>query len=305
MKRWDAAQVPDLTGKVVIVTGGNTGIGFQAASQMAGKGAETILACRNETKARSALRHIKRKMPEAKVLYEHLDLASLSSIRRFADRFMERFSRLDILLNNAGIILKPYRTTEDGFESQIGINHLGHFALTGLLMERIAGTDGARVVNVSSRIYRKGKLDFENFLYRSGDGFTRVGAYSRSKLANLLFTYELDRRFRSANLNAKAAAAHPGYSYTDFGRAGLFRVLKVIFYPLVITVTQNAARGALSSLRASVDPAVEGGDFYGPGGIWEIKGYPVRINSNGASHHMEDARLLWELSEEMTGIRYL
>ena len=297
--------MPDLTGKVAVVTGGNTGIGFQAAMGFAGKGAETIIACRNEKKGLKAVSRIKNKMPGARVQSMHLDLSSLSSIQQFADNFTNSHSRLDILLNNAGVILIPYRTTTDGFESHVGINHLGHFALTGRLMDLIAKTDGARVVNVSSITYRKGKVDFDNFLYTSGKGYSRINAYRRSKLANLLFTYELDRRFRSARINAFAVAAHPGYSYTDFGRASFFKVLRYMFYPAVIAVTQTSARGALPSLRASVDPGIKGGEFYGPAGKGERKGHPVQVSSNGASHNKEDARLLWEISEKLTGVHYM
>jgi NAD(P)-dependent dehydrogenase (short-subunit alcohol dehydrogenase family) len=303
--KWDIASIPDLAGKVVVVTGGNTGIGLQAAIAFLEKGAETILACRNEVKARKAIRQIRHHIPEAKVKYLHLDLGHLESVRNFAENFSNSHGRLDVLLNNAGVILQPYLRTRDGFESQMGINHLGHFALTGLLMDMIAKTDGARVVNVSSRMHRKGKMDFEDLLFDSGRGYSRIRAYSRSKLANLLFTYELERRFQRAGINALSLAAHPGYSYTDFGRARFFRVLKYIFYPAIIAITQSSAMGALPSLRASVDPGVRGGDFLGPGGRLEIQGYPAKVNSNGASHNREDARLLWEMSEQLTGVRYL
>jgi NAD(P)-dependent dehydrogenase (short-subunit alcohol dehydrogenase family) len=303
--RWDTGQMPDLAGKVVIVTGGNTGIGLQAAMAFARKGAETILACRNEAKAIKALELIIRRVPEARVRYMHLDLGSLATVRRFSENFKKEYSRLDILLNNAGVIVIPYQTTEDGFESQVGINHLGHFALTGLLIELLEKTIGARVVNVSSKVYRKGRIDFDNFQYESGKGFSRIGAYTRSKLANLLFTFELDRRFQKARINALAVAAHPGYSYTDFGRETVFKVLRYLFYPLVVTITQSPARGALPSLRAAVDPEVKGGDYFGPGGRGERKGYPVKVQSNSAAQNAEDARLLWELSEELTGVRYL
>ena len=303
--RWDISRMPDLTGKVVIVTGGNAGIGFQAARVFAGKGADTILACRNELKGLKAVSKIKKRIPEARVKYMHLDLARLHSIKHFAENFSRDYSRLDILLNNAGVILVPYKTTADGFESQIGVNHLGHFALTGLLMDSIVHTDGARVVNVSSKAHRKGRMDFDNFHYPAGKGFSRIGGYTRSKLANLLFTYELDRRFREARIHALAVAVHPGYSYTDFGRAFVFRILRYIFYPVVVTVTQSSARGSLPSLRAAVDPEVQGGDFYGPDGRGERKGFPVRVSSNGASHNKEDARRLWEISEKLTGVEYL
>jgi len=305
MDRWDTSQIPDLTGKVVVITGGNTGIGLQAAIVFAGNGAETILACRNGTKALRAVRLIRKKIPGARVKYLHLDLGKLESVHRFAESFKQSYSRLDVLLNNAGVILNPHRTTDDGFESQMGINHLGHFALTGLLIDLIAGTHGARVVNVSSKIHRFGRMDFEDLQYVSGRGYSRIGAYSRSKLANLLFTYELERRFQKANLDAMALAVHPGYSYTDFGRARFFKALRILFYPLVVAITQSSERGALPSLRASIDPAVKGGDFLGPGGRFQIKGHPVKISSNGASHDREDALLLWEVSESLTGVKYL
>ena len=303
--RWDETCIPDLHGKVIIVTGGNTGIGLQASLAFAGNGAETILACRNETKALRAVSHIKNRIPQARVSFIQLDLGSLKSIHRFAEQFNTNYTRLDILLNNAGVILNRCRTTADGLESHMGINHLGHFALTGLMMDRISKTGGTRVINVSSTVYRSGRMDFDNIRCTSAKGYSRFGAYARSKLANLLFTHELNQRFKGRNMDALSVAAHPGYAYTDFGRATFFKVLKYLFYPLVITVTQNAARGALPSLRAAVDPDVQGGEFFGPGGRGERKGYPVKIQSNGASRNDEDARLLWEISEQLTGIKYL
>jgi NAD(P)-dependent dehydrogenase (short-subunit alcohol dehydrogenase family) len=304
-QHWTTDQIPDLNGKVIIVTGSNTGIGFQAAREFSRKGAETILACRNEIKAIKAIGTIKKEIPEAKVRYLPLDLGSLRSVQQFAENIRNQYSRLDVLLNNAGIILFPYRTTEDGFESHLGINHLGHFALTGLLLDLIVKTDGARVINVSSLASRAGKMDFENFQFTGGKGFSRFGAYGRSKLANLLFTYELDRKFKKANIHALAVAAHPGYSYTDLGRWRFFRSIKYIFFPIIYLVTQNPNMGALPSVRAAVDPEVKGGEFFGPGGRKGRKGFPVRINSDGASYNIEDANKLWKVSEELTGIRYL
>lgn len=303
--RWKADQIPELRGKVVIVTGANTGIGFQAALEFARKGAECILACRNEKKGLAAVSNIKKRFPEARARFLQLDLGSIKSVHLFAEMFGKQYSRLDILLNNAGIIWYPYRTTEDGFESQIGINHLGHFALTGLLLDLIEKTKGARVVLVSSIGHRMGRMDFDNFLFEGGKGYSRSGAYGRSKLANLLYAYELNRRFRKAKVHAIAVAAHPGYSYTDFGRRSLFRSLRFIFYPLIALITQSSSKGALTSLRAAVDPDVKGGDYFGPGGKGERKGYPVKVESNEASHNVEDARKLWEISEELTGIKYL
>jgi len=303
--RWTTDQIPDLYGKVVIVTGANTGIGFQAAREFSRKGAETILACRNETKAGKAVRKIKKEMPGAKVRYLYLDLGSLRSVQQFAENIRKQYSRLDVLLNNAGIILYPYKTTEDGFESHMGINHLGHFALTGHLLDLIKRTDGARVINVSSLINSVSKMDFENLLFDGGKGFSRIGAYARSKLANLLFTYELDRKFKKADFHAMAVAAHPGFSYTDLGRWRFFRGLKYIFFPIINLVTQKPNMGALPSVRAAVDPEVSGGEFYGPGGRRERKGFPVKVRSGEASHDAEDARKLWLASEELTGIKYL
>lgn len=303
-EKWTPHDIPDLSGRVIIVTGANTGIGYQAANLFLKHGAETILACRNGAKAGAAIKTIRRKLPGAKARYLELDLGKLESVARFAEEFKNLYSRLDVLVNNAGIILHPYSLTDDGFESHIGINYLGHFALTGQLMGVIQKTEGARIVNVSSRVYKKGTMDFENFMFSNGQGFTRLAAYGRSKLAQLLFTYELDRRFQLANLDAKALAAHPGYTFTDFGRRTAAAILKYSFYPLVRIVTQLPSRGALPTVRAAVDPGLKGADFYGPSGRFEIKGYPAKVQSNGASQNREDAAKLWAVSEELTGIQF-
>jgi NAD(P)-dependent dehydrogenase (short-subunit alcohol dehydrogenase family) len=307
MKRdkWNAEHIPDLFGKVIIVTGANAGIGFEASKEFLRHGAETILACRNELKAMEAIRSIKKEIPEARARYLHLDLGNLESVKHFARDFSKLYSKLDILVNNAGIILRPYSLTDDGFESHIGINHLGHFALTGHLFNLIKNTTEARIVNVSSLVYRKGKMDFENLLFEDGRGFSRIKAYGRSKLALLMFTYELDRRIQIAKFNVKAVAVHPGYSYTDFGRRTAASILKYAFYPAVRLITQTQSMGALPTVRAAVDPGVAGADFYGPGGRKEIKGFPVKVQSNGVSYNPEDAAKLWEISEELTGVKYL
>ncbi len=229
-----------------------------------------------------------------------LDLGSLKSVRNFVDEFKKNYSSLDVLLNNAGIMLVPYRTTKEGFESQVGINHLGHFALTGLIYNLIAKTPRARVVNVSSTGHRMGKMDFDNYIYKNGKGYTRFGAYGRSKLSNLLFTYELDRRFKTANIDAISVAAHPGISNTNLIRQWYLKVFKPIFF----LTTQSAYMGALPSMRAATDPDVEGSDYYGPRGKGERRGHPIRVESNGASHNKEDAKKLWELSEKLTGVSF-
>jgi NAD(P)-dependent dehydrogenase (short-subunit alcohol dehydrogenase family) len=302
--KWTINDIPDLNGKVFIVTGANAGIGFESAKEFARNGAETILACRNMEKATKALERIKKEIPEANAKVMQLDLGSLKSVKRFAEEFKKSYSRLDVLLNNAGIMADPYRTTEDGFESHVGVNHLGHFALTGLLQDLITNTPKARVVNVSSRGHEGGKMDFDNFLFEGEKGYSRFGAYRRSKLANLLFTYELDRRFKKANINAIAVAAHPGPTHTELGRSRFTKTIRIGLFPIFKMITHSAAMGALPSIRASVDPEVKGADYYGPGGRGQRTGHPVKVESNEASHDMEDARRLWQVSEELTGIHY-
>lgn len=303
--KWTTRQIPDLTGKIIIVTGANSGIGFEASKEFLRYGAETVLACRNELKAIEAIRNIKKRIPEARARYLHLDLGNLESVKQFAHNFSKVYSKLDILVNNAGIILRPYSLTDDGFESHFGINYLGHFALTGYLFDLIKKTEGARIVNVTSRIYRKGKIDFDNLLFEGGRDFSRIKAYSRSKLALLMLTYEMDRRIKKAELNAKAVVVHPGYSYTDFGRKTAAGIVKYALYPAVRLITQTSSMGALPALRAAVDPGVTGADFYAPGGRKEIKGFPVRIQPDGVSVNPEDAAKLWRISEELTGVKFL
>ena len=192
---WTTEDMPDLTGKVIIVTGANSGIGFEAAKAFARKGAQTILACRSMDKAEAALAEIQAEIPNAPAEIMHLDLANQASIHKFAEAFKAKFNRLDVLVNNAGIMMVPYGTTEDGFEKQFGTNHLGHFALTGLLIDLLLNTKGSRVVNISSGGHRMGQMDFDNLMYADGEGYSGARAYGRSKLANLLFTYELQRRY--------------------------------------------------------------------------------------------------------------
>jgi len=307
MKRdkWTIEQIPDLVGRIIIVTGANTGIGFEASKEFLRRGAETILACRNELKAMEAIRNIKKKIPDARASYMHLDLGNLESVKNFARNFSKVYPKLDILVNNGGIILRPYSITDDGFESHIGINYLGHFALTGYLFNLIKKTPGARIVNVTSLIYRKGKMDFDNLLFENGREFSRIEAYRRSKLALLMFTHEMDRRIQKAKLNVKAVSVHPGYCYTDLGRRTAARILKYATYPAVRLITQTPRMGALPTLRAAVDPEVTGADFYGPGGRKQIKGYPVRVHFNGVSLNPDDTARLWGISEELTGVNFL
>jgi NAD(P)-dependent dehydrogenase (short-subunit alcohol dehydrogenase family) len=231
-------------------------------------------------------------------------LADLDSVRRFSKNFQQNHNRLDVLLNNAGIMTTPYFKTKDGFEGQMGTNHLGHFALTGLLLPVLKNTPKSRVVNVSSMAHKQGKMDFSNLLFDNGKGYSPMKSYGRSKLSNLLFSYELQRFFESNKIDSISAVAHPGVSQTE-----LFRYLDKKWYfklvrPLFNALFQDGKMGALPQIRASVDPHVKGGEFYGPNGFMELKGYPVKVQSNSRSHNTEDARKLWEVSVRLTGVGF-
>lgn len=300
---WTADLIPDLTGKVVVVTGANSGIGLEAAREFARKGAQTILACRSPDRGRKAVRELHAEYSDARAELMALDLASLASIRRFAQEFVQTHSRLDILVNNAGIMAVPYSQTENGFEGQMGVNHLGHFALTGRLLEVLLNTPEARVVTVSSTAHRAGRMDFGNLLFGNG-GYSPFRAYCRSKLANLLFTYELQRRFEYAGVEALALAAHPGLASTNIGDHLHGRRLFGITQPFYSAITQSASMGALPTIRAAVDSQAKGGQYYGPGGFAGQRGFPVVVSSTAASRNQQHARQLWEISEQLTGVGY-
>ena len=300
-EKWTSAQVPDLAGKVIIVTGANSGIGYEAARVFVSKGAETVLACRSEQKARAALEQIKAGSPAARAEFMQLDLASLASVYAFAEAFKQKYERLDVLVNNAGIMWVPYGLTEDGFERHLGTNHLGHFALTGLLLERLRHTPGSRVVTISSIAHRSGVMDFENLMFTEGKDYTPQAGYGRSKLANLLFTYELQRRFEEAGMDSLALAAHPGGTNTDLidhrPMAGFLR-------SFLGWIMQSGEMGALPTLRAALDPQAKGGEYYGPGGRAEIRGYPRRVSSTEAARDPQAAAKLWQVSAELSGVNY-
>lgn len=304
-ENWTTKNIPDLTGKVMVVTGGNSGVGYEAAKEFARKGSQTVLACRSLEKAQAALDQIQAEIPDAAVEIMELDLASLKSVHRFAEAFRTKFDRLDVLLNNAGIMAVPYGKTEDGFESQLGTNHLGHFALTGMLIEVLLKTPGSRIVNVSSNGHRSGKMDFENLMFEDGKDYSRTQAYYNSKLANLLFTYELQRRLETNGADNIALAAHPGISTTSLADHLFPKAILKLMIPLFGMMNQNAAMGALPSIRAAVDPNVSGGQYFGPDGPNERKGYPVMVQSSAASHNEADAQKLWEFSEQLTGVQYI
>jgi NAD(P)-dependent dehydrogenase (short-subunit alcohol dehydrogenase family) len=291
-----------LTGKVIIVTGANVGLGYESAKEFARKGAQTVMACRNMERGNAALARIKTEIPNAKAELMQLDLAGLKSVHRFTVEFKSKYSRLDVLLNNAGIMMVPHWKTEDGFEKQFGVNHLGHFALTGLLIDLILKTPSARVVNVSSTAHRFGKMNWDNLMFEN-DGYGRMRAYGRSKLSNLLFTYELQRRFERAGVDCISVVAHPGIADTELGRyiedKLSWRFLSIFFRE------HSAAMGALPQIRASVDPNVKGGEYYGPVRSSGRIVHPVLVKSSKRSHNIEDARRLWQESERLTGVKWL
>ena len=300
---WSADDVPDLSGKVIVVTGANSGIGLEATREFARKGAATILACRSADRGERAITALRDEIPDAAVDLMMLDLASLASVEQFVSGFTERYCRLDVLVNNAGIMAVPYSLSQDGFESQMGINHLGHFALTGRLLGVLLNTPRSRVVNVSSTAHRAGRMDFDNLLFENGR-YSPFRAYCRSKLANLLFTFELQRRFTNAGVEALAVACHPGMAITNIGNHlrghRTFQLSGMVTAGLV----QSASMGALPTLRAAVDPETTGGQYYGPRGFAGQRGHPAVASSTAASRNAEAAERLWEASVELTGVRY-
>ncbi len=289
-----------------MVTGGNSGIGLEAARVLARKGARLVLACRNPGKAKAAADAIRQAAPNAELEVLALDLADLSSVREFARAFTARHTRLDLLVNNAGVMAIPYRKTADGFEMQIGTNHLGHFALTGLLLERLLATPGARVVNVSSGAHRMGKIHFDDLHW--AQRYRRWSAYGQSKLANLLFTFELQRRLAARGSTQISVACHPGYASTDLQfvapRMDGSRLLGRAMALGNRLLAQSAADGALPTLYAALAADVHGGDYIGPDGPGEMWGSPKRVGASARARSEADARRLWELSEAETGIRF-
>jgi NAD(P)-dependent dehydrogenase (short-subunit alcohol dehydrogenase family) len=301
-ENWTKANIPDLSGKVIIVTGGNSGLGYESVKAFAEKGAEVILASRSVEKGEAA----KKAMGEVKgnISVLSLDLMDFSSIKSFTEKFQQKYKQLDVLLNNAGIMTTPYFLTKDGLEAQMGTNHFGHFALTGLLFNHLKNTPSSRIVNVSSMAHKQGKMDFSNLLFENGVGYSPIKSYGRSKLANLLFTYELQRRIAASAIKSIAVAAHPGVSNTNLARYLEDKLIFKILMPLMSPFIQEQDMGALPQIRASVDENVKGGEYYGPGGFNEMKGFPVLVKSNAASHSLDDAKKLWEVSEKITGISF-
>lgn len=304
MAAWTEASIPDQTGRAALVTGANSGIGWDTARALAQRGALVVVACRSAAKADDARRRIVAAGATGEVRPLTCDLADLTSVRDAAAAVHRDLGRLDLLVNNAGVMALPEQRTVDGFEMQFGTNHLGHFALTGLLLDLLLATPGSRVVTVSSLAHRMGRIAFDDLA--SPRRYSPWGAYGQSKLANLLFTFELQRRLDAAGVSTIAVAAHPGVSRTNLGRvpAGITGRLFGLVRPVGDLLLQNSAMGALPTLRAATDPAVRGGEYYGPGGPGELRGHPVRVGASRAARDQAVAARLWSVSEALTHVRF-
>jgi NAD(P)-dependent dehydrogenase (short-subunit alcohol dehydrogenase family) len=307
---WSTADIPDQSGRIAVVTGSNTGIGYHTAAVLAYTGAHVVLAVRNLEKGNAALSRIVAADPKADVTLQKLDLSSLDSVRAAAKALRSAYRRIDLLINNAGVMYTPKQLTADGFEMQFGTNHLGHFALTGLLLDNLLPVRGSRVVTVSSVGHRiRAAIHFDDLQWEHR--YDRIAAYGQSKLANLLFTYELQRRLAARALKNSekekqptiAVAAHPGTSDTELTRnlPTVLRPAAAVLGPLLF---QSAAMGALPTLRAATDPRVDGGQYYGPDGFAQQRGRPKLVSSSVQSHDEDLQRRLWTVSEELTGVTY-
>jgi NAD(P)-dependent dehydrogenase (short-subunit alcohol dehydrogenase family) len=299
--KWTETDVPNQAGRTAVITGANTGIGFEAARALAAHGASVVLAVRNLDKGKDAASRISAAAPGADVTVQRLDLTSLNSVRDAAQELRANHDKIDLLINNAGVMNTPKSVTADGFELQFGTNHLGHFALTGLLLDRMMAVAGSRVVTVSSSAHRiRAQIHFDDLQWERG--YSRIGAYGQSKLANLMFTYEMQRRLEGKT-STIAVAAHPGGSNTELARNSP-APLRAVSWLFGRFIGQSPAMGALPTLRAATDPGVLGGQYYGPGGIQELRGYPKLVQSSAQSHNAELQRRLWAVSEELTGVTF-
>jgi NAD(P)-dependent dehydrogenase (short-subunit alcohol dehydrogenase family) len=295
--KWTSDDVPGQQGRLAVVTGADTGLGFETARVLAERGASVVLAVRDTEKGKRAAARIAGAAPGADVMVQPLDLTSLDSVRAAAGELRARHPRIDLLINNAGVMFPPSQTTGDGFDLQFGTNHLGPFALTGLLLEQMLAVPGSRVVTVSSLAHRiRARINFDDL--QGQRSYSRLGAYSQSKLANLMFTYELQRRLSGAGATI-AVAAHPGLAGTELSR--YTPAIVAFSYALV---SQQAAMGALPVLRAATDPGVVGGQYYGPGGFFGARGYPELARSSRRSRDTAIQRRLWAVSEELTGVTF-
>lgn len=304
--KWTANHIPDLTGKIIIITGANSGLGYESSLALARKGATVIMACRSRNKAEQARDEVLKQVPQATLVLMDLDLASIDSIKSFAASFDATYDRLDILLNNAGLMAIPEQRTKDGFEMQLGVNHFGHFALTGLLFPKLIQTEGSRIVNVSSMAHTMGSFDFNDLNWEQD--YSKWPAYGRSKLANLLFTHELVRRIEAHGLAVKVLSAHPGWAATQLQGKGPqqegSRVMGFMMRVANSLIAQGQDMGALPQLFAATAPDVEQGGFYGPDGFQAMRGYPELQQPQEGKVKPDEAKTLFDRSEELTGITF-
>jgi NAD(P)-dependent dehydrogenase (short-subunit alcohol dehydrogenase family) len=302
MSNWTADRIPDQTGRTFVVTGANSGLGYVTARDLARHGARVVLAVRNEAKGKAALQALLTEQPEAEVEVRHLDLADLDSVRAFADGISADDVPVDVLVNNAGVMMPPRSLTKQGFESQLGGNHLGHFALTGLLLDRLRAGRDARVVTVSSNLHKRGFIHFDDL---NGERkYSPTEFYAQSKFANVLFGLELDRRLRAGGVPIRSVLAHPGYSATNLQSTGPTGIMKQLMKVSNRLVAQSVDMGALNQLYAATAPGVESGQFIGPDGRGESRGFPTVVQPIESAKDPETARRLWDVSEELTGVHY-
>tara|TARA_B110000971_G_C19982546_1_gene488043 strand:- start:21 stop:920 length:900 start_codon:yes stop_codon:yes gene_type:complete len=295
--KWNNEAIPSQKNKTIIITGSSSGLGRQAAKVLTSKGTKIIMAVRNVDKGEIETKKIKEEFPNAKIEVRNLDLSSLKSIQSFADGFVADYDKLDVLINNAGVMMCPYSKTEDGFEMQMGTNHFGHFALTGHLMPLLLDTKNSRVVATSSLGHKSGDIDFEDINWESRK-YKTFKAYADSKLANLYFIYELVRKYEGNEDAPMFTVAHPGGTNTDLGRhLGMAKLLGGV-------LGQKVEMGTLPTLRATTDLQARSGDYFGPKNLFEWRGFPVIVKSNKMSHNQMNSKKLWELSENLTGVKY-
>lgn len=296
-EKWTAENVPNQKGKVAIVTGSSSGIGFEAARVLAEKGATVIIAVRNAEKGKAAIEKILAENKNADLGLMILDLSDLESVAKFAEDFKKNYSRLDLLINNAGVMIPPYSKTKDGFEMQFGTNHLGHFALTGLLLDVLLVTKGARIVNLSSSAHTYGNLNFDDLNWEKRK-YAPWKAYGDSKIANLYFTNELAKKLKEVNADVRVTSAHPGATATDLQRHSGFINFLMSFTAMDIW------QGTLPTLRAAFDENAQGGDYFGPTGLMGMRGFPDKVEPNKLSQDEKIAEKLWQVSEDLTKVKF-
>ena len=298
MNKWSIDQVPSQVGTIAIVTGANSGIGYEVTLGLIKKGFEVIMACRNIQKAEEAKVKILQQYPTAKINPMRIDTSSLKEVKKFAEQFKSQYQNLHLLINNAGIMMSPNKVSEDGFENQYATNYIGHFALTGLLLPILTNTAGSRIISLSSLSYKWSEILFDDFHFKKG--YSKTKAYGQSKRACLMFAFELQRRLSAAGFETISVAAHPGLSKTN-----LDQYYPALIRPLGNLFLQPAAKGALPILFASLDKDLKGGEFIGPDGFQQMRGYPTIVEADEYSNNKEVAKRLWTESEKMTSVFYL